>query len=320
VRLPNWVGDVIVMTPALRALRRWFPEAEMTLAGPAGVRDLMRGAEWCQGFETEMPAADAAVILPHSFSSAWRAWRAGIAARGGFRGEMRGWLLTHAVPPIRGNRRTQPYSKIAYQRRLLEGLGIAMEDERLELPLDPEAEGRVEEVLREAGLEPGRPYLVMNPGAAWGPTKRWPLDNFAKAGELLGQKLGAGVLVISGPGEEEDARSIASKMGGRAAVLGPDKGDLVTIKSVIKRARLMVSNDSGPRHIAACFDVPCVVLVGPFHPIISNNGHRKTAMLWEGVECSPCHLRVCPIDHRCMTRLTPEKVVAAAGRVMSHQG
>jgi heptosyltransferase-2 len=316
VRLPNWVGDVIMTTPALRALRNHFSSAEMILVGKPSMRGLLGGADWCQGYESELPrGADAAVIVPHSFRSAWKAWRAGIAARAGFRGEFRGWMLTHAVDPIRASRRSRPFSKLTYLRTLLGGLGISFENRRLELPLDAEAESRIEDILRDAGVDPARPYLVLNPGAAWGPSKRWPLEHFAQTGDALAKRLGAQVVVIAGPGEEEDARSVASKMARRAAVVGPGVGDFATIKSLIKRARAMVSNDSGPRHMAACFDVPCVTLVGPFHPTISDNEHPRTAMLWEGVDCSPCHLRVCPIDHRCLRRITPDKAVAAAARL-----
>lgn len=317
VRLPNWVGDVIMTTPALRALRRHFASAEMILVGRPSMRLLVQGADWCQGFGAEYPpGADAAVIVPHSFRSAWGAWRANIAARAGFKGELRGWLLTHGVAPIRGSRRRKPFSKLTYLRTLLTGLGIPFGDPRLELPLDSAAESRVEDVLRQIGIEPTRPFLVLNPGAAWGPSKRWPLDYFARAGGTLAKRLDAQVVVIAGPGEEEDARAVVSKIESRAALLGPGLGDFAILKSAIRRARLIVSNDSGPRHIAACFDVPCVTLVGPFHPTISDNEHARTAMLWEGVECSPCHLRVCPIDHPCMNKLTPERVVEAAEAVI----
>jgi len=319
VRLPNWVGDVIMATPALRALRAAFPAAEMTLVGPGSARGLLSGASWCQRYETSVASAgsvDAAVLLPHSFTTAWEAWRAGIPARAGFRGELRGGLLTHGVTAIRGNRRTEPYSKITYLRRLLEGLGIPLDDLRLELPLDADAERRVDDVLREVEIDPSRPFVVLNPGGAWGPTKLWPEEHFARAGDLASERLGAQVLLISGPGEEDAARRIASSTRVRASVLGPAAGTFPVVKSVVRRALAMISNDSGPRHIAACFDVPCVVLVGPFHPVISDNAHLRTAMLWEGVECSPCHLKTCPIDHRCMTRLTPENVVAVAERLI----
>ena len=151
--------------------------------------------------------------------------------------------------------------------------------------------------------------------AAWGPAKRWPLENFARTGDLLAERWGAQILILSGPGEEEFARGVASAIKTRAVVLGPQLNGFPMVKSIVKRVAVMVSNDSGPRHIAACFDVPTVVFVGPFHPIISDNGHLRTAMLWEGVECSPCHRRTCPIDFRCMIRLTPERAVEAAERM-----
>jgi heptosyltransferase-2 len=314
VRLPNWIGDVIQVTPALRALRRAFPEAEMTMIGQGKVRDLIEAADWCQAFETDIPkkGLDAIVILPHSFRTAWNAWRAGVPARAGFKGELRSWLLTHPVPAIIGNRRTRPFSRITYIRRLLEGLGVPFEDFSLELPLDAAAESGVEGLLRDAGLDPSRPLVALNPGSAWGPTKRWPEEYFARAGDTLAEKLGGQVYILAGPGEMEEARRIAEKMSGTAAILDHEKATFPMTKSLIKRSAVVISNDSGPRHIAACYDVPAIVMVGPFHPVISHNGHPRTIMMYEGVDCSPCHLRECPTDLRCMTRITPEKVVAAA--------
>lgn len=318
VVLPNWLGDVIQVTPALRALRRHFPEARMTLLGRPAAEGLVRGAAWCDDFRVEIPGGqDAAVVLPMSFRAAWRVWRAGVPNRAGFDGEFRRWLLTFAVPRLRWDRRRRPYSRIVYLRRLLRGLGIELGDESLELPLDPGCEERVEGLMREKGLDPARPLVAVNPGAAFGPSKCWPAEHFARAADLAAEEFGAQVYILAGPGEEPEGERIRSAMRSRAVVFGPDEADLRMIKSLVKRSMLMISNDSGPRHIAACYDVPCVVLVGPFHPVLSHNGHARTAMLWEGVECSPCHLRSCPIDHRCMRRITPERVLEEASRLVA---
>jgi heptosyltransferase-2 len=308
-----------MVTPGLKALRAAFPKTEITLAGRPNARELVEGAAWCDRFATEIERGryDAAVLIPHSFRVAWEAWRAGVPVRAGFKGEFRGWLLTHRVRPPRGDRRKQPWSKLTYLRLLLEGLGIRVEDMSLELPLDAASEGRAEAFLREVGLDPARPLVALNPGSAFGPSKRWPEEYFAQTGDALARRLGGSVYILAGPDEEEEARRIASKMTAGPVVLGADLADLRMIKSIVKRTAVMVSNDSGPRHIAACYDIPCVVLVGPFHPALSYNGHLRTAMMWEGVECSPCHLRVCPIDHRCMTRLTPERVVEEATRLVN---
>ncbi len=322
VRLPNWVGDVIMVTPSLRTLRQTFPEAKMVLWGKPVMEDLVRGAGWCDEYVSSAPKdpVDAIVVLPRYFRSAWEAWRAGIPIRAGFSGDYRGALLTHRVPAIRGHRSTYPYSLMTYQRRLFEGLGMPLRDLRLELPLDPGCEERVTDLLVKGGLNPEAPLVCLNPGAGFGPSKCWPEDSFAKAGDGLAEKLGGQVFLLAGPGEEEEGRRIREKMGATAAVFGPGDGNLAMMKSLVNRSTVLVSNDSGPRHIAACYDVPAVVMVGPFHPNISDNYHSRTTMMYEGVDCSPCHLRKCPIDHRCMTRLTPEKAVQEAMRLVEGKG
>ncbi len=322
VRLPNWMGDVIMVTPTLRALRHAFPEAKMVLWGKPGMKDLVEGASWCDDYISEPPgeSLDAILLLRRYFRSAWEAWRAGIPLRAGFSGDFRGGLLTHAVPSIAGHRSRHPYSWMTYQRRLMEGLGIPILDLQMELPLDSGCESRVEALLSEKGLDPEKPLVCLNPGAGFGPSKRWPEEYFARAGDSLADKLGGEVFILAGPGEEAEGESIQQSMSSRAVLFGPEEGNLVMMKSLIRRASVMLSNDSGPRHIGACFDIPTVVMVGPFHPNISENYHKRTSMMYEGVDCSPCHLRNCPVDHRCMTRITPEKVVKEALRLVEEKG
>ena len=197
---------------------------------------------------------------------------------------------------------------------------MPLRDLQLELPLDPDSEATVEELLVKGGLDPKKPLVCLNPGAGFGSSKRWPEDNFARTGDALAEKLGGQVFILAGPGEEAEGQRIREKMNSTVEVFGPQDGNLAMMKSLIRRSTVMISNDSGPRHIAACFDVPVVVMVGPFHPNISDNYHSRTTMMYEGVDCSPCHLRKCPIDHRCMTRITPEKAIQASMKLVEEKG
>ena len=314
VRAPNWIGDVVLSLPAVRDLRRNFPSARIeALARPwvaplyAAVRevDAVRPSDGPAGDAAAMRGSfDAAVLLPNSFAAAWSTYRAGVPERWGYATDARGALLTRAcgVPrEVRGR------SQVYYYRAMLAGVGLrvtAAPDATLSCPPEWSARGR--ELLGDDG-----PWIGLNPGAFHGSAKRWLPERYAAVGDTLARRAGARIAVLGGAAERPLGRAIAGAMRTPARVLTGET-TLPEMAGVLSRLTLLVTNDSGPMHVAAALGVPVVAVFGPTDPRETGpvgDGHR---IVREPVHCSPCGLRECPIDHRCMTRIGVERVAGEA--------
>jgi len=331
VVLPNHLGDVVMATPALRALRRGRPDAEVTGVVRAALAGVLRGAPWLDRIVAhdiykkpgklaqfgarlrvarELRGTDVVVVLPNSFASSLLAFATGARTRVGYARRARGFLFTDAAPAPRSNGRFVPTAMERYYLDLVRRLGAPDLGTQVELFLEPDAERECDARFRAAGLG-ARPLVCLAPGAGFGPSKLWPLEYVAEVASAL-RSDGADVALVHGPGEAALADEIAARAGGGLALLGGDGMSLSLLKSVLARAQLLVCNDAGARHIAAAFEVPTLVLMGPTAVGYTNLNLKRTKLLREPVECSPCQLRVCPIDHRCMTRLLPARVLAEA--------
>lgn len=338
VFLPNWIGDAVMATPALRALRTHFRGVRMVGVVKPYVAGLLEGGDWFDDlilahggpWAQSVPAVawklrrmqvDLAVLFPNSFRVALTAWLGRCQQRVGYARYARTALLTDSLAPDRepdGSLRISPI--IDAYNRLAEKVGCpppAREMELFTTPADERAADRVWEVLKYGDL----PEVVcLNPGAAFGSAKHWPTDYFAALARQLVDQRDSAVLVLCGPAERETAREIAARAGTpRVAALGEVVAGLEGMKlylgltkACIRRCDLLVTTDSGPRHFAAAFDRPVVTLFGPTHIAWTETYHPRALHLQKQVDCGPCQRRVCPVDHRCMKRLTPDEVLAAA--------
>ena len=335
VRLPNWVGDALMATPALRALRCAHPEAEISVAAGAPIAALLRGLgsvdRW---LSTEGSGAralvrharelaarrfDWAVLLPDSAHVALAPWLARVPLRAGYaRDPLRGALLTRALAPPRaeGGRRL-PISMIERYLRITRALGCADAGIELDLPLDPLACESVAKRLALAGVGEAEPLVVVTPGASFGASKLWPPEHFAAACDGLRAARGLRAVLAPGPGEEAVAQAIAARASAAPLVLDAPVTTLPELAALVARSKLVLTNDTGPRHIAVALGTPVISLLGPTDPRHTAHLLERQRVLREPVECSPCHLKVCPIDHRCMQRLAPERVLAAAGELLA---
>ncbi len=333
VQSPNWVGDVVMATPALRALRNGFPDAKITLLTRKTGSKILAGAPWFDDvvlFDRKAadrgPLAlfkmarkirhlgvDLAVILPNSFSSGLLAFLAGCRRRAGY-GPGRSWLLTDYLSPVMEGRRRRPAYMVDYYGDLLECLGIPRGENRLELFVREEEEAECEAFLFRHGLsdDEGAPLVALNPGASFGPSKLWLTDRFAAVGDELVKRNGCRVLLLCGPGEESLADEIASKMTQPVVNTGADMVGLGALKPLMRRLSLLITTDTGARHFAVAFGKPVVVLMGSTDPRYTQGNLEKTVVLREEVDCAPCHLKICPIDHRCMERISVDRVLEAA--------
>jgi heptosyltransferase-2 len=339
VVLPNHLGDVVMATPALRALRRGRPDAEISAVVRGALVGVLRGTPYVdrivahdiyrsQGALAQLRerarvarglrGTDTVLVLPNSFAGALFAFLTRAKTRVGYARRGRSLLLTDAVPAPRENGRFAPQAMERYYLELARRLGAPDLGTQLELFLEPDAERECDSRFAAAGVGGGRPLVCLAPGAGFGPSKLWPLEYVAEVARAL-RADGADVALVHGPGESALADEILRRAGVPLAVLGGDSLSLSVLKSILARAQLLVCNDAGARHIAAAFEVPTLVLMGPTAIGYTNLNLKRTKLLREPVECSPCQLKVCPIDHRCMTRLLPQRVLAEARAALSQR-
>jgi heptosyltransferase-2 len=319
VRLPNWLGDSLLARPMLFALRRGFPNAHVAAIGPSAVLALLEpDASWNEARPLEpgapapaippapdpaMPGAraDLAVLCPPSFSSAWRAWRAGCRRRIGFRGDARDWLLTDPVRrPPRGNLHLSEEYLLLAERVGAPRAGFAP------LSAAPLPAERRQELVGHSG-EGG--YALLAPGAIYGPAKRWAPDKFIAVGRALAAR-GLAVIACGGGGEREVCEVVARTVPGARSLAGRTRLD--ELAALCAAARLVIANDSGLAHLAAAVGAPTVVVFG-------STSSAWTAPLGEHVRvvqrppvCSPCFQRECSIGYRCLEAVTVGAVLGAA--------
>ena len=329
VFLPNWVGDVVMATPALRALH---PEARIVGVLKPTLVDLLYGNEnvdellpcdhrakdaaqrpWPVVKRLQRERFDIGVLLTNSLRSALLAFAGRVRRRVGYARDGRSLLLHERLTPERGARGWKPSPVIDYYLRLAYHLGAPRTSYQMDLAVSPADEAAADAVWRDCGFSPLDRVVALNPGAAFGSSKRWPSDSFAGLAQRLAAH-GLKVLVVCGPGEQGFARYIADTAARPRAVksLADATLSLGLTKAVVKRSALLVSTDSGPRHFAPAFGRPVVALFGATHQAWTETYFPGEIRLQREVPCGPCQQRVCPLGHhRCMTELSVDEVFAA---------
>jgi heptosyltransferase-2 len=337
VFLPNWIGDAVMATPALRALRQHFVDAHLIGILRPYVAGVLEGGNWFDesiltgrrpGSQGALATAarlrrrriDLAILFPNSFRSALVAWLGRCKNRIGYERYGRRLFLTDVLWPVRDARGKLPPSPIldAYNR-LAEAVGCPRPTRRMELFTTPGDEAAADRVWRQTGLVNRALVTCLNPGAAFGSAKHWPVEYFALLARDLAEQRGCGVLVLCGPNEREVANRIVA-LARRTGVhsLADYAVSIGLTKACIRRADLLVTTDSGPRHFAAAFDRPVVTLFGPTHVAWTETYHAKAVHLQVPVPCGPCQQRTCPLGHhRCMEELTPAMVFEAATELLA---
>ena len=324
VVMPNWVGDCVMAEPVLRALAA--SGRELTVLARPSLTALLAlfpgvvGSIEKKDDEVTLAAIaqraaggfDEAVVLPNSFRSALLVQRAGIARRFGYRGDFRGPLLSPAVRRPRGRR-----PQIEDYRELLEAIAVALPESfvpRLELPRTLLERGR--ERLERANLAVtagAGPLLGLSPGAEWGSSKRWPLKRWADlAIEIRRRQPGSQQAIFVGPKEIWLGVRIHEESGKIHPVLGPDL-DLVGLAAALAHLDVLVTNDSGPMHLAAALGVRTVALFGPTDRRRTSPAGERHAVLDLDLWCSPCFFKRCPLlHHNCMRGIGVSHVTDAA--------
>lgn len=329
LRLPNWVGDLVMATPVIDAAWRDPRFERVSLLVRAHLAPVLADAPWAEavvplGRSSDEPARladlrpDGIALLGNSFGAAWRARAAGIPIRAGSALSMRRLLLTHAVvPPTRDGRRV-PVPTAHLMRDVAGLLGIAIPDVHPRLHLREELAEAQSTELRRLGLGASESYALCCPGAAFGAAKLWPVEHYARALDALHEMHALRPVVSGGPGEEALIERVVELCESPAISLANSPRDLETLKPLVRDAAIVVMGDSGPRWYAAAFDTPCVTVLGPNFPELTASSLEWARVVHlEGLECAPCVERVCPLGHhRCMRELEPAVVIRAAEELL----
>ncbi|HET9402866.1 MAG TPA: lipopolysaccharide heptosyltransferase II [Candidatus Acidoferrales bacterium] len=332
VRATNWVGDAIMSLPAQGALRARNPEAQITILARPWVADMYRDQACADeiiaydskgehsGFwgrerlarELRERKFDVAVLFQNAFDAAWIAWRAGIPRRIGYARDLRGPLLTQSIRVPRAGE--IPAHESYYYLELLRRAGLiesydAVEEIRLHVGAD--AKDRALQTLRDAGIDPNRVRVAIAPGAAYGAAKCWMPERYAALADRLIDEFGAAVIIFGAAAEDEVARRISAAMRHKPISL-VGQTSIGELPALLSACQLFIGNDSGAMHVAGAVGLPVVGIFGSSDPEGTAPVTPGFRLVRHAVDCSPCFLRRCPIDHRCMTRIEVGDVYAAA--------
>ena len=343
ILLPTWVGDAAMATPFLRALRDAMPDATLTGVGTRAAKATLNGSDLLDRIRSYRPgtstltlakrlradAFDLGILLPNSFRTAALLRLAGVPRRIGFARDGRGWLLTErATLPTSGD---GPVPQVDYYNALLPTLGLKPTTRQMALSVTDREQRRARDLLMATGLEndlhrpadAGRPPLVLlNPGGSYGAAKLWPTGHFAALADRLTEEWNAIVGLTTAPAE----RPIAAEIVARARCRIHDLAatgllNLGAVKDLCRRADLVVTNDTGTRHLAAAFGTRLITIFGPTDPRRTTLNYGREIELMEPVECGPCQLKACPLPEpqtkQCMTLVTPDRVFNAASQLIT---
>jgi heptosyltransferase-2 len=328
IRATNWVGDAIMALPALRATRAKFPAAWISIIARPYVADIYRGQNICDALipydpksvhrgwkgreslvsEVHSQKFDIALLLQNAFDAAWLAWRARIPERIGYARDGRSFLLTKAIPvPKQGE---IPSHEKFYYLELLRRAGWIenlANVSQINLEVAESAKHRAEQILLGAGARPAVFRIAVGAGASYGSAKCWPPDRFAKALNEVRVTRDADVILFGTPGEAAVSNAIATELGQKPIDL-TGKTAIADLPALLSQCHLFLGNDSGAMHVAAAVGLPVVAIFGPTDPLGTAPVTPRATIVQEKPYCSPCFLRRCPTDHRCMKSVTPHMV------------
>jgi heptosyltransferase-2 len=331
IRATNWVGDAIMALPALRAVRQHHPGATISIVARPYVADIYREQQVSDELIPYDPSGehrgwtgreklasdlrsrnfDVALLLQNAFDAAWLAWRAQIPQRIGYARDARTPLLTKAISvPKPGE--IPPHEKFYYLELLRRAgwLDQLTDEPQITLRVPDAARQRATQTLLEAGSRPHALRIAVGAGASYGSAKCWPPDRFAKSLNALLSRTDADIILFGTPGELPVSAGIAAELQ-RAPINLTGKTSIADLPGLLSQCHLFLGNDSGAMHVAAAVGLPVVAVFGPTDPNGTAPVTPRVAIVQQKPYCSPCFLRRCPTDHRCMTAVTPAMVESA---------
>lgn len=341
VRGTNWIGDAVMSVPALRELSRIFPDAEIVLHTKSTVEGLFDDADFIDRilpFQKKSSrikqtiaqadllgdeAFDLAVLLPNSFESALTTKLARIPRRIGYNKDLRGLLLTDPIPvPEWKNKRHEVFyylNLVAHaERRYLGQSTVPLTEPDVALPVSEERREAARRMLREAGADISRPLVAIGAGSTNSMAKRWGAAKFAELGDRLKEEFGAEIILLGAPSEADVAREVIERSSANPIDLTGQTG-VAEAAALLSVVDLLVSNDMGLAHVAPAVGTKTVVIFGPTNPVTTRPFSDLAVVVRNNVECSPCMLRECPIDHRCMDWIGVEQVMAVCRDILARE-
>jgi heptosyltransferase-2 len=345
VWLPSPMGDAILCVPALRAIRKHFDFSKITFFGSSVVRQVLSPSgfadEWLQANSRNIFAVTGllrrqkftqVILFKNSFGSALACFLAGTPVRIGYAREGRGILLTERLHPPRLPPRflvkarwggdLKPISMVDYYLAIASWLGAGVQDRTIELPVEPRDTETVRAKLRQVFSRQG-PLVIFVPGAAAGPSKRWPAERFAKLADRLVTNYNATVVLSVAPNPEEKqiAEQIVNSSSHKLVNLGDTPVSLGELKALYADADLVIGNDTGPRHIAIALKRKVITLVGPNNPEWTDPGYDDEVFIKGEAPCAPCDKPVCKqTSHFCMEAITVEMVCQTVAKALKVKG
>jgi heptosyltransferase II len=341
VRGTNWVGDAVMVIPALQAIRRRFVNAHITLLVQPWVKDVYSAVDFADeiltyqkpgrhegwlgirrlAVELRSRRFEASILLQNAFEAALIAFWARIPIRVGYARDGRGLFLTHPVPIDPAvKEKHQAY----YYLGILAGAGLIAAKPwnppgyplgSISVGVTPSDANAAHDLLNSSGVCDGETIIGINPGAAYGNAKRWPADRFAAAADALADQFKARIVIFGSPGDVPAARAVAARMSVTPAVLA-GRTTLGQLMALIRECDLFITNDSGPMHLAAALNVPQLAIFGSTSEIATGPLSERARVIKHQVDCNPCFLRECPIDFRCMLGISAERVINEARRIL----
>jgi heptosyltransferase II len=338
VRGVNWVGDAVMTIPALRELRRVLPHAHITLATRPWAEGLFADADFLddlliydrrprdiravarQTREWRSRRFDLALLFQNAFEAALIAVTARVPLRLGYATDGRSFLLTHALPlPDWRDERHEVFyylNLVAGLERLLSGSSSVKDGEpQFDLNISEIRKEQARKFLLNAGVRTDAPLIALCPGSTNSRAKRWPAERYASLADRFAAQTGANILLIGSADELEVSREVEKRMQERPIVL-TGRTDLAEAVAILSLVDVLITNDTGPAHISAALKRPTLVIFGPTDPRTTRPFSPLAEIIRHPPECAPCMLRDCPIDHRCMTAITPDEVFTRAIALM----
>ncbi len=333
--LASPLGDAVLSTPALRAIRQHYKDSKITLLANKVVQDTLTPCDFCDDWieykkqsplrlaaELKKHNFDQAVLFKNSFGSALTIFLTGIKSRVGYSRDNRSFLLTDELYPAKlPNRKFKPLSMIDYYLTIATYLGADTSDRKIHLDIDPNDTTQLQKKLPQLTDSKG-PVVILVPGGAFGLSKCWPSERFAQTADNIIEQFNATVIVSVAPNniEKKIAQQICDTSKNNLINLADTPLSLGQLKALFSKADLVITNDTGPRHIAIALDKKVITMFGPNDPLWTLTGHEKEVQIIGRAHCAPCLKPECyQAEHLCMNSISTDRVTEAAKRLLNDE-
>jgi heptosyltransferase II len=338
IRVPNWLGDSMMSTAAVSAVKKMFPKSKITILAKTVFRDFWEsfpgvdqvivleaglGGFWRNVSKLKAGSFDVAVILPTSFSAAFLPFVAEIPKRIGWGGEGRDLFLTRVVPHSNPRQKHLVLEYLNLVRQGLDGSLGGMKRVKLECEITPEAERGLRTVWADTGVPEKRGYIALAPGATYGAAKRWPLPYWQELISQLLKERSESFLILGGLEEEAYLKPLlegrTSAEASRLHLLAGRTTPSI-LAAMLSRCKLLVTNDTGPMHVAAAVGTPTVALFGSTSPTWTRPFGTGHEVIYKHLECSPCFQKTCPIGYKCLHAISVDEVYREVQKKLAKPG